>query len=349
MVTREDLRHNKRVPGSLEVTIQDINTDPKSPRDVELEVTDTNDKKLEIIIWKKHDVSGDLTVGETYEITGGRAKRYDTSSGTRVVVSSNRDFSVERMDTAAEPTELLVIGDTHVGYRHRKAADKPSWEKTVDNRATFSQSLARARDLKVDGVIHAGDVFDHNPNTGDREHVLQETKKTVSSGVPVYFVRGNHDNQAGNRTLSQSPAVHIGGKRVSIGPEPVQVGGLDYCAGEVSSLPLEGDLETFLNPSILVIHDTPYPAVDEAGVPIYRNDTNKLDLSGFLGSAGDWLDLIVAGHMHVGIEGSIEGSNIPLLVTGPTGPISSYIEENQPSTWLLTYSDGRMDVERQPL
>lgn len=349
MTTRKDLRHNQRVPGSLEVTVYDIKGDPVPPREVELKATDTEGKELEVVIWEKHDVSGDWTIGSTYEISGGRAKRYKGTSGPDVVVDSNDDFSIDCLDNFSNSTQVLIVGDTHVGFRHRQATKKPSWAKKVDNRKTISQSLARARDLDVNAVIHAGDVFDHNTNQGDRNHVGQEIHRTHEAGIPVYFVRGNHDNQAGNRTLSQTPAVHIAGDTVSIDQESVQVSGLDYGGGEFSEPPPDGAVESVLNPSILVVHDTPYPAVDEDDVPIYRNDANRLDLTGFLDSAAGWLDLIVAGHMHVGKRGSMEGYDVPLLVTGPTGTISAYDEDSQPSTWLLTISDGEIDVDRQPL
>ena len=111
------------------------------------------------------------------------------------------DFAVERVTAASDRLRLLVVGDTHVGYRHRASNMKPLWAQEVDNRQTFTRSLARARDLDADAVVHAGDVFDHEITREDRDHVREETRRTHDAGVPVYYIPGNHDNEAGNRTL----------------------------------------------------------------------------------------------------------------------------------------------------
>jgi len=115
--------------------------------------------------------------------------------------------------------------------------------------------------------------------------------------------------------------------------------------GPLPEVVVDEDLLT----SILVLHNTPYPAVDESGSPIYRNDPNHLDLREFLDRADEWLDLIVSGHMHVGSRASIAGYDTPLLVTGPTAEISTSTQENHPSTWLLTISEGDVQIERTEL
>lgn len=348
MTTCGDLRDDQRIPGSLKVTVYDVDENPVSPREVEISATDANGENLKIVIWKKHGISEELSVGETYRITGGRSKRYGNASGPEVRVHSNDEFEIDRLKTGSDTTRVLVIGDTHVGYRHRSDTDKPSWAKDVDNRKTFEQSFVRARDLDVDAVLHAGDVFDHDTTQADRNLVSREIHRTDKAGIPVYFVRGNHDNSASNRSLSQSPASHIAGRAALIGESTVQVLGLDYDADGFSHQLPYGEIKSTDNPTIVLMHDTPYPAVDRGGSPIHRNDNSPLDLSGFLDSTG-WVDLVVSGHIHVGKRGSIEGNDVPLLITGPTAPISSVDDDSQPSTWLLTISGGAIEVERHPL
>lgn len=194
-----------------------------------------------------------------------------------------------------------------------------------------------------------GDVFDHEITREDRDHVREEIQRTHDAGVPVYYTHGNHDNDAGNKTLRRGPGVHIGGESVVLGDDAVRISGLDYGAGEFSSPPPEGAGDDESSVSILVLHDTPYPAVDENGSPIHRTDPNHLDLREFLDSADEWLDLIVLGHLHVGSCASIAGYETPLLVTGPTAEISTSTQENNPSTWLVTVSEGEVQVGRQRL
>jgi len=99
----------------------------------------------------------------------------------------------------------FVVGDTHVGYRHRPSSTKPPWAQAVDNRRTFSRCLTRARDLGIDTVVHAGDVFDHEITQADTDHVHEEIQRTHDAGIPFYFIHGNHDNEAGNETLRRGP------------------------------------------------------------------------------------------------------------------------------------------------
>lgn len=349
METTSGLRHNQSVTGPLEVAIRDIDTNPVPPRDVELIATDADGVELQVVTWEKHDVTVELEVGATYAIRGGRAKRYIEASGPELRIHSNADFAVERVTPDSDPLRLLIFGDTHVGYRHRASNTKPPWAQEVDNRRTFSRSFARARDLDVDAVVHAGDVFDHGITSEDRDHVREEIQRTHDVGIPVYYIHGNHDNEAGNRTLRRGPGIHIGGETAVFGDDVVRLSGLDYGAGEFSSRPPEGPGDDGSSVSILVLHDTPYPAVDENQDRIHRADPNHLDLREFLSSADEWLDLIISGHLHVGSRASIAGYEIPLVVTGPTAEISISTQENNPSTWLVTVSEGEAQVERQKL
>ena len=57
METTSGLRHNQSVTGPLEVTVHDVNTHPKPPRDVELIATDADGVELLVVTWKKHDVT----------------------------------------------------------------------------------------------------------------------------------------------------------------------------------------------------------------------------------------------------------------------------------------------------
>lgn len=84
---------------------------------------------------------------------------------------------------------------------------------------------------------------------------------------------------------------------------------------------------------------------------LYQHDGNKADISGFIGTAHYAIDLVVTGHLHVANRARVRDSVVPVLVTGPTVPISTYKEDNRPSTWLLTVTgDGEAPkLDRQPL
>lgn len=128
----------------------------------------------------------------------------------------------------------------------------------------------------------------------------------------------------------------------------MRVSGLDYGAGEFCSSRRRGQRRCS-TVSILVLHDTPYPAVDENGPPIHRTDPNHLDLRECLNSAEKWLHLIISGYLHVVSYGSIGGYEMALVVTGPTTEISTSTQENDLSRWLVTVSEREVQIERERL
>jgi hypothetical protein len=99
----------------------------------------------------------------------------------------------------------------------------------------------------------------------------------------------------------------------------------------------------------LVVHESPHPVVDEIGSQLYQKDSNRANISPFIESADFDIDLIVTGHLHVADRPRVQGHDIPVLVTGPTIPISAYEKNSNPSTWLLTATSSGIDLTRQPV
>lgn len=333
---------------SIVVTVTEAVHEDGEKRNWKLDVTDERGTGFKLEIWHKHDALLEWKEGATYRVENAYGQVWD--EGDKRKLHSSDSWSATRVDSDSEPYQILVLGDTHVGYRHRDRDDKPQWARNVDNRETLSASLVRARSLGVDLVLHAGDVFDDHPERADIDHVVDEIERTADAGVPFYYVLGNHDRDGdANRALAESSGAHLSGATVESEEGPVQFSGLDYGGGEFSDdVPTE-TAATVINSSILLLHDTPYPAVDEDKTKRYRSDPSALDLREFLDSADDWLDLIVSGHLHVGEEVAIEGYDVPVLMTGSTGQISKSERGNNPSTWLLTISDGEVERQRKPL
>lgn len=92
-----------------------------------------------------------------------------------------------------------------------------------------------------------------------------------------------------------------------------------------------------------------FPVVGAGGSLRYQNDGNKADISGFLETAQFEIDLVVTGHLHVAEHARVQGCRTPVLVTGATVPISTYEEDSNPSTWLLTATESGTDLQRRPL
>lgn len=348
MITREEVPHNKRLSGSIIVTVDEVRKNPKPKRDAELTVRDRDGAELTVVIWETHEIDQSWQVGDTYEIHGARGKRYSTESGTRVEVQSTKAFSAQRV-TTNEPTRVLVLGDTHVGYRHRSPSEKSAWAGSVNAREVLVRCLERARELDVDAVIHAGDVFDHGNTRGDRNAVGQAISRTVGAGIPFYYVFGNHDDEKGRKLLKSTSGIHLAEATPQIGERSVNFLGIDHSGQDFPTTAPDASIDMLLGKNILVVHESPHPVVDSSGSLLYQKDPNRADTSPFIGSAEFDIDLIISGHLHVADRPRVRGHDIPVLVTGPTVPISSYEKDSNPSTWLLTATDSGIDLDRQPV
>jgi len=75
MIARDDVPHDRRLPDSLVITVTEVDTRPKHPRDIELTVADEHGDELPVIIWKTHNVDQKWVEGRDYEVDGARGKR----------------------------------------------------------------------------------------------------------------------------------------------------------------------------------------------------------------------------------------------------------------------------------
>ncbi|MDZ5813086.1 metallophosphoesterase, partial [Halorubrum sp. AD140] len=242
-----------------------------------------------------------------------------------------------------------VLGDTHVGYRHRSPSEKAAWARNVNAREAFVRCLERARDLDVDAVVHAGDVFDHGNTQGDRNAVRQAISRTVGAGILFYYVFGNHDDEKGRKLLTSTSGIHLTETTSPVGSSSVNFRGVDHSGQSFPTTAPGGSMDMPLGKNVLVIHASPHPAVDRSGSLLYQKDPNRADILPYIESADFDIDLIITGHLHVADQAHVRGRAIPVLVTGPTVPISSYEKNSNPSTWLLTATESGIDLDRRPV
>lgn len=250
---------------------------------------------------------------------------------------------------SSDQVQLLVLGDTHVGYRHRSNSKKGKWAQSTDDLGAFRRALNLARELDVDAIVHAGDVFDHQEKQSDRDAVAEQIDRSVEAGIPFYYICGNHDKQDGRHALAQTLGTHLSEASTTIGSSSVDLIGYDHMGSDFPTRKFGSSSDTHSNQTILVIHESPHPVVDNSGKLLYQADSNKADVSHYIEKATFEIDLIITGHLHVADQPRVRGHDIPVLVTGPTIPISKYKKASKPSTWILTATDSGINIDRQPV
>lgn len=289
---RADVPDGGRLSDTITLTVKTVDTSPRSPRDVELTTVDHAGEQIELIIWETHEIEQEWVEGHTYEIKEARGQRWES-----VKLHSISGFRAREVGQPAA-TRLLVIGDTHVGYRHRTQSNKSSRAQAIDAREVFTNCLSRARNTAVDAVVHAGDIFDHHNTQSDREHVREEIHQTVAAGIPFYYVHGNHDTESGRQSLERGPGRHIPRDQPTVGDCSVNLIGVDYSAREFPDTDLLTSVKRCRYRNVVVMHETPYPVVTDDGSVVYDEASESMNLANTAKSAQYETAVVVTGHHH---------------------------------------------------
>ena len=106
---------------------------------------------------------------------------------------------------------ILFLSDTHLGY------DLPFRPRIQRRRrgpeffSNFKQALNDAVTMKVDAIIHGGDLF-YRSRVPQRlvEMVFDPLKKVASMGIPIFIVPGNHERSLiPHSEYSFHPNLHV--------------------------------------------------------------------------------------------------------------------------------------------
>jgi DNA repair exonuclease SbcCD nuclease subunit len=159
-------------------------------------------------------------------------------------------------------TRLIHTADTHIGYRQYH-----SDVRRQDFLKAFATVVDDAIVMKVDAVIHAGDLFDsRNPALEDILRTAEILARLKQAGIPFLGIVGNHESKQHIQWLdlfgSMGLAIRLGSTPLLINnialygidnvPKP-KIAGFDYSV--FSPPPEEADY------SFLVMHQlmTPFP------------------------------------------------------------------------------------------
>ena len=89
---------------------------------------------------------------------------------------------------------ILHVADSHLGYTAYAKLDENGYnQREVDVFDAFKQAIDKALALKVDAVVHAGDLFDSiRPSNRAMHFAIEQIRRVSEQGIPFIAISGNH-------------------------------------------------------------------------------------------------------------------------------------------------------------
>ena len=113
--------------------------------------------------------------------------------------------------------KLIHTADSHIGYRQYH-----SEVRRQDFLDAFSVVVSDAIDMRVDAVIHAGDLFDsRNPTLDDILDTMAILSRLKTAGIPFLAIVGNHESKQYTQWLDLYEKM---GVATRLGTEPYSIG-----------------------------------------------------------------------------------------------------------------------------
>ncbi|MEO9852424.1 MAG: DNA repair exonuclease [Reichenbachiella sp.] len=226
---------------------------------------------------------------------------------------------------SAEATSILLFSDTHIGFDHAPN-NKPGKNRRrgPDFFQNFKYVIDKAIELKVDYLIHCGDVFEkQSVPTFLVDQTYAEFLRIANAGIKLVIVPGNHERSV------LPPSLFLNHDNIYIFDSPqtfsfpdLSVSGFPYYRGDIRSLfpSYKEEIESQLNPenfNLLCVHH----AIDgvKAGFNFFefRNRKDTLDINDLPGQ----FDLILSGHIHkhqILNTTNSKGDSVPIIYSGST-------------------------------
>ncbi len=106
--------------------------------------------------------------------------------------------------------KLLLFADLHLDAPFAWASPETARSRRRNRRETLSRILALAEEQAVDGILSAGDLFEHERVSPDTLAFLQAA--FAGTDIPVFLAPGNHDwlsDRSPYALVEWSPNVHV--------------------------------------------------------------------------------------------------------------------------------------------
>ncbi len=90
--------------------------------------------------------------------------------------------------------KLLHISDVHLNAGYSNKNEKVRSKLKMALKIAFSKAMDFAISSSVDGIVIAGDFFDHDKiSFEDEQFVYENFDKVLSIGISIFYCSGNHD------------------------------------------------------------------------------------------------------------------------------------------------------------
>jgi DNA repair exonuclease SbcCD nuclease subunit len=334
LLTVDELSDGQPLPESISLEVTDIEWHPGQSRRADVILTDSTGDKIRFIDYDGANLSVDWTLGHRYRIS--RCGVQKGSGEIRINLASSTKTRVTALANT-QTTQLLVLGDTHVGRHNHPNLD---FDDTFDPREAFKTAVHYGIQQGVDAVVHAGDIFHESADNDDAEYIDTYIFAPLSAaGIPFYYVTGNHSSEAGNDLLTRRTGPLVTTLNTTGTPlnSHVRLFGINHHA--------DGDLpwdtltfpETVDEPvSILLLHQTLEQLTDD--------NPKAVDLARIVQRFPNQFNYVFSGHHHDAARDTWE--EVPVQYTGAAEQMSTNNDPIDKVAWLITVENNIVTCDR---
>lgn len=269
------------------------------------------------------------------------------------------------MGSSEVSIRILFLADTHLGYDLPMHPRIQRRRRGYDFFANYESALSTAVNLKVDCLIHGGDLFFRSRVPREVVHeAFRHMKHVVAADIPFFMVPGNHERSRipypmmvrhANYHIFDHPRTYV----VQVGKLRISLSGFPFYRGSVredfrAQVKETGWWKRAADVNLLCVHHSFEGATVGPGEYVFRYGKDVARLrdvpSAFLA--------VLSGHIHRHqvITKDLDGRviNTPVLYPGSIER-TSFAEKNETKGYLLIEisKDGtdppRIDWEFIPL
>jgi predicted phosphodiesterase len=327
VITVDDLSPGGRLPAPITVTVTNIETATAKSRHAVVEVVDSAGNELRIVDCEGENISVDWRCNRQYRIS--QCGVNEGGGNFEVELAPNMKTDIERVDPVEDTTQLLVIGDTHVGRRTH-----PDNGEKIDPLGALSTAVKHGIEQDVTAVIHVGDLF-HESATPVQEYFVDQRvfKPLRDAGIPFYYVSGNHESGSENEPLKEAvdnPAINLDLQGTTVGDDVCLYGIDHYKMGNIPWNDLQFPNQMDESVSILVLHQTLRQLSGAGPKSVNLNQIRRRVPKPF--------DFVVSGHHHGAIRKTWNGTTV--LYTGAVEKMNTNSDPVDRVAWFSDIENG---------